>query len=107
MNADHKSNYGSSKQFGEAFSAIGSAPRIEVFLTIVNAVDEELTIGLIQEITQIPASTLAHHLRFLVDAKLITQEKVGRKIINKANLETIKKLSGFLTEVLRTKEEGE
>jgi len=105
MNGDHKKTSADSKEYGEAFAAIGSTPRIEVLFTVVKAADRGLTIGEIQEITQIPASTLAHHLRFLADAKLIIQERDGRRIINKANLGTIEKLSAFLIDILALKNE--
>ena len=69
----------------QGFSALGSESRIAVFQTLVKAGNGGLLVGDIQERTGIPASTLAHHLKFLATALLIVQEKQGRTVINRAN----------------------
>ena len=78
------------------FSAVGSAARIEILLKIIDAGSEGLTISEIQQLLDIPASTLAHHLRFLLEAQLIVQEKHGRKRINRANKSKIEPLAEFI-----------
>ncbi len=82
----------------EGFSAMGSESRLEVLQTLVKAGHSGLPVGEIQKRTNIPASTLAHHLKFLSAADLIVQEKQGRTIINRANFDHLERLAGFILE---------
>ena len=78
------------------FAAAGSEPRLEVLIAIVRAKKDGLTVGDLQELLKVPASTLAHHLRFLTTAGLIAQEKRGRKVINRARSAHIEALAAYL-----------
>lgn len=80
----------------QGFAAVGSEPRLEVVLALVRAGPDGLAIGEIQQRLDIPASTLAHHIRFLSAAGLVTQEKNGRSIINRAVYDQLEALAGFL-----------
>ncbi|MGB0722845.1 MAG: ArsR/SmtB family transcription factor [Gammaproteobacteria bacterium] len=80
----------------QAFSAMGSEARVRVVRTLVRAGPEGLSIGDIQKRLDIPASTLAHHLRFLAAGGVIEQEKQGRTVINRANYDHIRDLADFL-----------
>ncbi|PRY77555.1 DNA-binding transcriptional ArsR family regulator [Yoonia maritima] len=82
----------------QGFSALGSESRIEVFQTLVKAGKNGLLVGDIQQRTGIPASTLAHHLKFLSTAQLILQEKKGRAIVNRANFDHLENLAAFILE---------
>ncbi|NNC27530.1 winged helix-turn-helix transcriptional regulator, partial [Salinisphaera sp. USBA-960] len=62
----------------QGFAALGSEARLQVVLTLVKAGQGGLTVGDIQTRTGMPASTLAHHLKFLASAGLVSQEKDGR-----------------------------
>ena len=84
------------EQASNGFAAVGSEPRLEVLLSLVRAGPEGLTIGEIIDKTGIPASTLAHHLRFLDAGGLILQQKKGRAVINRANYQVIEALAAFL-----------
>ena len=50
----------------------------------------------IQERLAIPASTLAHHLKFLAAAGLVEQERHGRTIVNRAAYDRLQGLADFL-----------
>ncbi len=80
----------------QGFAAVGSEPRLEVLQALVRAGRNGLTVGDIQERVGLPASTLAHHLRFLAAGGLIEQERHGRSVINRAAFERIQALAGFL-----------
>ena len=80
----------------QGFAAVGSEPRLEVVLTLVRAGPDGLTIGEIQNRLNIPASTLAHHIKFLSAAGLVHQEKQGRSVINRASYDQLEALAGFL-----------
>ena len=78
------------------FAAVGSEPRLDLLLTLVRAGDDGLTVGEIQERTDMPPSTLAHHLKSLSTGGLIDQIRKGRLVINRASYDHIEALAGFL-----------
>ena len=78
------------------FAAIGSQARLQILLTLVKAGGTGRTVGEIQERTAMPASTLAHHLRFLTSAGLVQQEKSGRSVINRAAFDHLEQLAGYI-----------
>lgn len=80
----------------QGFSAIGSEPRMGVLLCLVQSGPDGLLFGRIADRTGIPASTLAHHLRFLAAAGLVDQRKNGRQTINTPNFERLQELSRFV-----------
>lgn len=80
----------------QAFAAMGSEPRLEVLMCLVRAGRQGLVVGDIQMRTNIPASTLNHHLKFLTAAGIVSQEKQGRTIINRAELDGLEHLAGFI-----------
>lgn len=82
----------------QGFAAAGSEPRLAVLMALVRAGSDGLTVGEIQERVGLPASTLAHHLRYLADGGVIEQEKQGRSVLNRAAYERIKALADFLLE---------
>ncbi len=65
----------------QAFAALGSEQRLGVLQTLVRAGTDGLSMGELGKRTGVPGSTLNHHLRFLVHAGLVEQEKHGRSII--------------------------
>ena len=69
-----------------------------VLRALVRAGDRGLSVGEIQERLDIPASTLAHHLKFLASAGLIAQEKQGRTIISRADYDHLQALASFIME---------
>lgn len=82
----------------QGFSAMGSESRLEVLRCLVKAGENGLLVGEIQSRTAIPASTLAHHLKFLASAGLVTAEKNGRTITNRANFAHLEGLAAFILE---------
>lgn len=84
------------EQAAQGFAAIGSEPRLEVLRLLVRAGDAGLAIGDIQERTALPASTLAHHLRFLAAGGLIEQRREGRVVRTRAAFERINELAAYL-----------
>tara|TARA_B110000114_G_scaffold45204_1_gene47851 strand:- start:85 stop:291 length:207 start_codon:yes stop_codon:yes gene_type:complete len=55
-----------------------------------------MAVGRIQKATSIPASTLAHHLRFLAGGEVIHQEKICCSVINRTNFERLEQLVHFI-----------
>ncbi|MEM1286608.1 MAG: ArsR/SmtB family transcription factor [Cohaesibacteraceae bacterium] len=80
----------------EGFSAMGSESRLAVLQILVRAGKDGLPVGSIQERSGIPPSTLAHHLKFLAAAGLVSQERQGRSIVNRADFDHLEALAGFI-----------
>lgn len=86
----------SAEQATLGFAAVGSEPRMHVLLTLIRSGDDGLLFGELVARTGIPASTLSHHLRHLADARLVTQEKLGRQTRSHPDFAQLELLSGFL-----------
>lgn len=84
------------EQAAQGFAAVGSEPRLEVLKILVRAGEPGLTVGDIQDRAGLPASTLAHHLKFLAAGGLIKQQRRGRAVINRADYPQIEALAAFL-----------
>lgn len=84
------------EEVAQAFAAMGSEARLQVVLTLVRAGTSGLSIGEIQTRTGMPASTLAHHLKFLASAGLIEQEKRGRSVMNRPCFARLETLAGYI-----------
>ncbi len=77
------------KQSAQGFAAMGSEARLQVLKALVRAGRSGMTVGEIQEATSMPASTLAHHLRFLAGGEVIHQEKICCSVINPTDFERL------------------
>jgi DNA-binding transcriptional ArsR family regulator len=55
--------------------------RLDIYKLLVRAGPDGLNVGDIQTHLDVPASTLAFHLRGLINVGLVSQEKVGREVI--------------------------
>ena len=84
------------EEAAQGFAAMGSEARLQVLQTLVKAGRGGLTVGDIQARSGMPASTLAHHLRFLASAGLIEQEKDGRSVISRAAYDRLEALASFI-----------
>ncbi len=84
------------EEAAQGFAAVGSEPRLEVLLELVRAGRDGLAVGEIRQRLGLPASTLAHHLRFLAAAGLIVQERRGRAVVSRAAYERVEALAAFL-----------
>ena len=82
----------------KALTALSQAHRLRVFRALVVAGQAGLTPGQIAEAQQIPAATLSFHLKELVQAGLLTQERQGRSLIYRADFAQMNALLAFLTE---------
>ena len=81
-----------------ALGALGNETRLSLFRLLVKAGDEGLAVNDIQQVLEVPLSTLSHHIRTLVQAGLVLQERHGREIISRVDYESMHELVGFLTE---------
>lgn len=80
-----------------SLAALGHDARLGVFRLLVKAGHDGLSVGEIGLHTGLPASTLAHHLRALVDAGLVVQEKRSREVVNRVDFDAMRRTIEFLT----------
>lgn len=80
-----------------ALAALAQAMRLRVFRVLVGAGPQGLTPGTLALTLGVPASTLSHHLRELMRAGLVTQQRDGRHLIYRPALERMNALMQYLT----------
>ena len=77
---------------------LGHPTRLEIVRLLVRAGREGLPVGDVQRHLGIPASTLSHHLSQLVSGGLVSQCRVGRKLVCGVEFERMDALVAMLTE---------
>ena len=85
-------------RMAKALSALGHAARLALYRLLVRAGEQGLNVGEISAQLDIPPSTLAHHIKALVDAGLVIQAKQGREVLNKPDFAMMNATVSFLTE---------
>jgi len=80
-----------------ALGALAHDLRLKVFRMLVVAGPEGLTPGTIAEQLDVPGATLSFHLKELMHAQLVTQQREGRNLIYRAEFAQMNALLGFLT----------
>ena len=86
------------KDVVRALAALAHELRLRVFRMLVVAGPTGLTPGAIAEQLDVPNATLSFHLKELMHAGLVTQERDGRSLIYRADYERMSGVLGFLTE---------
>jgi ArsR family transcriptional regulator len=81
-----------------ALAALAQPIRLQVFRALVVAGTEGMTPSALVEAIGVPATSLSFHLKELMHAGLITQERLGRNLIYRAALDRMNALLGYLTE---------
>ncbi|MEO1134259.1 MAG: metalloregulator ArsR/SmtB family transcription factor [Cyanobacteria bacterium J06639_1] len=77
--------------------ALGNVTRLDIYRFLVRAGEEGLTVGDLQAKTDIPRSTLSHHLHRLINAGLVSQDRHGTTLMCKTNYSTMNGIVEFLT----------
>ncbi len=78
--------------------ALGNPTRLRVYRALVRAGAEGLPVGGLQARIGIAASTLSHHLKRLLEAGLVTQERQATTLFCRAHYPTMNALIGFLAD---------
>ena len=71
--------------------------RLRVFRALVGAAPQGLTPGALSALLDVPASTLSFHLKELMHAGLVAQQRDGRNLIYSPSIERMNALLGYLT----------
>ncbi|MBI3348498.1 MAG: helix-turn-helix transcriptional regulator [Burkholderiales bacterium] len=82
----------------KSLAALAQPLRLQVFRALVVVGDTGLTPGAIQEALGVAPATLSFHLKELVNAGLVTQERASRNLIYRAHYAHMNALLGYLTE---------
>jgi ArsR family transcriptional regulator, arsenate/arsenite/antimonite-responsive transcriptional repressor len=82
----------------EQLSALGHPVRLQILRFIVQGGPEGSAAGDIQGHVGLPASTLSHHLKRLVDAELVTSRTEGTYHYYAAAYGALRKLTDYLWE---------
>jgi DNA-binding transcriptional ArsR family regulator len=80
----------------DRLEALGNPTRLQIYRLLVRAGWEGLPVGAVQERLRLPASTLSHHLRRLIEAELVTQERQATTLLCRANFQTMEAVLGYL-----------
>lgn len=86
------------KDIVRALAALAHELRLRVFRMLVVAGPDGLTPGTIATQLDLPNATLSFHLKELMHAGLVTQERDGRSLIYRAAYGQMNAVLGFLTE---------
>lgn len=81
-----------------SLAALAQGARLQVFRALVIAGPRGMTPSVMAEGLGTPANTLSFHLKELLNAGLVTQERQGRNLIYRASFEHMNALLGYLTE---------
>ncbi len=82
----------------KALAALAQPLRLQVFRALVVVGEPGLTPGAIQEALGVAPATLSFHLKELVNAGLVTQERAGRNLIYRAGYAHMNAVLGYLTD---------
>lgn len=86
------------ERHAEQLSALGHPVRLKVLRHVVQAGDEGASAGDIQEHVKLPASTLSHHLKRLVDAGLLATRGEGTFHFYAADYGALRALTDYVWE---------
>ncbi|WP_085317452.1 ArsR/SmtB family transcription factor [Derxia lacustris] len=81
----------------KALAALAQPVRLRVFRALIVAGPEGLTPGVLGEQLEVAAATLSFHLKELMNAGLVSQERDGRFLIYRAAYARMNDLLGYLT----------
>jgi ArsR family transcriptional regulator len=81
-----------------ALGALAQGMRLRVFRALVGAGPGGMTPGTLSATLDVPASTLSFHLKELMHADLVTQERDGRNLIYRPAIAQMNALLAYLTD---------
>ena len=82
----------------KALAALAQPNRLQIFRTLVVKGSDGLTPALLAEQLGIPANTLSFHLKELMNADLISQERCGRNLIYRAQFDRMNAVLVYLSQ---------
>jgi ArsR family transcriptional regulator len=86
------------KDVVRSLAALAQSHRLQIFRALVVAGDRGMTPGVMAEGSGIASATLSFHLKELMNAGLVTQERQGRNLVYRASFKHTNALLAYLTE---------
>ena len=86
------------KQVVNALGALAQDTRLGIYRLLVQQGPVGMPAGAVAAKLAVPPSSLSFHLRLLMHAGLVKQERQGRQLIYAANFEAMNALLAYLTE---------
>ena len=80
-----------------SLAALAQGMRLRIFRALVGAGPQGLTPGALSATLDVPASTLSFHLKELLYAGLVSQERDGRNLIYRPSIDQMNALLTYLT----------
>jgi DNA-binding transcriptional ArsR family regulator len=80
-----------------SLAALAQGMRLRVFRVLIGAAPQGMTPGELSATLDVPGSTLSFHLKELMHAGLVTQEREGRKLIYRPSIEQMNDLLAYLS----------
>lgn len=80
-----------------ALAALAQGMRLRIFRALVGAGPQGMTPGALAAVLDVSASTLSFHLKELMHAGLVSQERQGRHLIYRPELAHMNELLGYLS----------
>lgn len=80
-----------------SLAALAQGVRLRTFRALVGAGPAGMTPGTLAASLDVPASTLSFHLKELMHADLVSQERDGRSLIYRASFDHMNDLLAYLT----------
>ena len=80
-----------------SLAALAQGMRLRIFRALVGAGPQGMKPGALSATLDVPASTLSFHLKELMHADLVSQERDGRNLIYRPGLDQMNQLLTYLT----------
>jgi ArsR family transcriptional regulator len=81
-----------------ALAALAQGMRLRIFRALVGAGPQGMTPGALSATLDVPASTLSFHLKELMHADLVSQERDGRNLRYRPTIGQMNALLGYLSD---------
>lgn len=82
----------------KALAALAQSSRLEIFRSLVVAGEDGLTPSVLAELLGVAPNTLSFHLKELMHADLVSQERIGRNLVYRAQYDRMNAVLGYLTQ---------
>lgn len=80
-----------------SLAALAQGMRLRVFRALVGAGPQGLTPGALSLTLDVPGSTLSFHLKELMHAGMVSQQRDGRNLVYRPSLDQMNALLAYLT----------
>ena len=80
-----------------SLAALAQGMRLRVFRALVGAAPRGMTPGELAAVLDVPGSTLSFHLKELMHAGLVSQQREGRRLIYRPSIAQMNALLAYLT----------